>query len=141
MDIYLDTEFNGFGGELISIALVPKLGSPFYMAQAIGEFEAYEPWVAEHVVPVLGTALRAPAVLRASFQAWVSQHHDPDIFCDWHADAEYFCGLLAGVDYGTSLDFACCIHVLKTPPDAYVSAIPHNALSDAMALKEWCEKR
>lgn len=30
MKLFLDTEFNGWGGDLISMALVPAMGEPFY---------------------------------------------------------------------------------------------------------------
>ena len=44
--IYLDTEFNGFGGELISLALVePISGKTFYRVKQIPM--APHPWVAD----------------------------------------------------------------------------------------------
>ena len=55
MRYFLDTEFNGFGGALISLALVPEAegAPPFYAA-----LDCPEPteWVAAHVLPVLGIA-------------------------------------------------------------------------------------
>ena len=55
MRYFLDVEFNGFCGELISIALVPELdgAAPFYEALDCAK---PTPWVAEHVLPVLRTA-------------------------------------------------------------------------------------
>ena len=62
MRYFLDTEFNGFGGELISIALVPEYGDQeFY---AVLPLPAYlHPWVERHVIPYLGNvpqSLEAP---------------------------------------------------------------------------------
>ena len=135
MRLFLDTEFNGFGGELISMALVPEEGTAWY---EVCELPAViNPWVKEHVLP----ALRKPAiplnVMRSLFHIYISQFESPDVYCDWHADAEHFCRLLEGNDYGSSLDFACSLHVLKTPKGVPISADPHNALADALGLKVW----
>ena len=46
---FLDTEFNGFGGALLSLALVPEDGSEFYITLAFdGELNA---WVERNVLP------------------------------------------------------------------------------------------
>jgi hypothetical protein len=62
MRYFLDTEFNGFGGELISIALVPEVQSlaPFYEA-----IECTNPiaWVKDNVLPVLETRLVDPDII------------------------------------------------------------------------------
>jgi len=54
MRYFLDAEFNGFGGQLISLALVPEdpEAVPFYEALPCAE---PKPWVANHVLPVLQT--------------------------------------------------------------------------------------
>ena len=136
--LYLDTEFNGHGGELISLALVGEVGGiqhKFYEAtQFIGPVDA---WVAEHVLPKLGTVPLKSYIFRRNLHAFLSFYRDPEIICDWHADAEHFCRMLAGPDYASSMDFACRITILKTPPGYPVSKNPHNALADALALMEW----
>lgn len=76
-----------------------------------------------------------------SFHQFIQQFRNPDIVCDWHADAEHFCRMLAGSDYGSSLDFPCRLVILKTPPGQPISKRPHNALADAIALMEWNEQR
>ena len=52
MRYFLDVEFNGFGGDLISLALVPEdhTTEPFYEALPCADAV---PWVAGHVIPVL----------------------------------------------------------------------------------------
>jgi len=137
MRFYLDTEFNGHGGDLISMALVPIEGDPFYAAR---EFSGpLEEWVADNVMPKLGTRLLRKELFRAVFHAWATLNKDPEIICDWHADAEHFCRMLAGPDFGSSLDFGCTIKIIKTPPGEPVSETPHNALADARALMQWYE--
>ena len=53
MRYFLDTEFNGFGGVLISVALVPEHADDeeFYVSLPLPD--DVEPWVAQHVVPYL----------------------------------------------------------------------------------------
>jgi hypothetical protein len=133
---YLDTEFNGHGGKLISIALVSPMGPTFYGACQLPE--PTDAWVLQHVIPVLGAvATYSYMGLRQVFQGFIKQFSNPTIICDWHADAVHFLNMLEGPNYGTSLDFSCQIHVLKTPPGEPVSQIPHNALADARALMTW----
>src|SRR4051812_14489044 len=61
LDIFMDAEFNGFGGDLISIALVCADGQEWY---EVAEVPAEpHPFVVEHVLPVLGKAGSLCAVL------------------------------------------------------------------------------
>jgi hypothetical protein len=137
MKLFLDTEFNGFGGQLISIALAPEgNGSPFYEVLPLPE--VVNPWVKENVVPFLEKPWRSRDLVRRYFHQYLKQFRAPEIVCDWHADAEHFCALLAGDDYGSSLDFECTIRILKTPPGQPPKAkVPHNALYDAIAFRDW----
>ena len=50
MRIYIDTEFNEFKGELISMALVAEDGEEFYEVLHCANPKG---WVAEHVMPFL----------------------------------------------------------------------------------------
>jgi hypothetical protein len=147
MRFYLDTEFNGHGGELISMALVSEL---MHMGLGVnGSIEWYKarlikspivPFVAENVMPVLSTRQLSPEEFRSEFGTFISRYTNCEIICDWHTDAEHFCAMLAGRDYGSSLDFPCMIRILRTPPGAPApAAIPHNALQDARALRDWYE--
>ena len=135
--LFLDTEFNGFGGELISVALTDGKLHQFYMVVDI--LKPFEPWIAANVVPKLGIPQfsGSHAQVRDLFHKWITQFRNPEIICDWSADAEHFCRLLQGSDYGSSLDFACQIKIVKTPIGHPVSRMPHNALADAEALANW----
>lgn len=135
MKLYLDTEFNGHGGELISMAIVSAYGHSWYYA--CKPMFQIDPWVQEHVIPVLDTEYLNPAIFRLDFQRWIKDFSDPEIVCDWHADAKHFCDLMLGHDYEHSLDMPFTITVLKTPPGQPISKRPHNALADAIALREW----
>jgi hypothetical protein len=124
--LYLDTEFNGFGGELISLALVVPEELTFLdvFYEVCDWKQPTNPWVNEHVVPKLGKAPLHQRIFRECFHGWIRRFDGPEIICDWHADAEHFCRMLAGPDYGSSLDFACRITILRTPPGQH----PYPAL-------------
>lgn len=144
MRYYLDTEFNGFGGELISIALVREDGESVYFIFPEPE-RGYEPWVAENVVPILdavpdGAALKPYRVDRGiaalGLSNWLRNDPDPIIVTDWPDDIRYFCelaitgpGLMINVK---SLKFE--MHRVDAYPTALMGAIQHNAWWDAQAL-------
>lgn len=135
MRLYLDTEFNGFGGELISMALVSDGASEWY---EVCPTVVTEPWVRQHVVPVLGKEpMRSMALFRSSFHQFIRAFKHAEIICDWPADAVHFCTMLAGVDYGSSLELPFTLRVIITPPGQPVSKVPHNALEDARALRTY----
>jgi hypothetical protein len=145
--LYLDTEFNGFGGELLSMALVVERPSDIHW-YGYRDFrsldEAIDPWVAENVVPQLGWGTFAPfrslREMKNSFWAFIASYDSPEIICDWNEDAVHFCRMLQGEDYASSHDFAVRLTVLKTPPGQPVSNSPHNALEDAWALRDWHQR-
>lgn len=138
MRLYLDTEFNGHGGELISLALVSEGGDEFYAVLPLpGEVD---PWVARNVIPKLNSPPISAAKFRIILHNWLSprfKSDNPTIICDWPADAMHFCASLAGQDFESSLDFPCKIIILQTPPGQPVSLVPHYALEDARALRHW----
>ena len=51
MRYFLDTEYDGFGGTLLSLALVPEDGGEEFYVVIAGEAEV--PWVQRHVMPFL----------------------------------------------------------------------------------------
>ncbi|HEV2079389.1 MAG TPA: hypothetical protein VGR19_05775 [Allosphingosinicella sp.] len=145
MRYFLDTEFNGFGGELISLALVPERGDEeLYLVLPLPD--ELHPWVEKNVVPYLDTI---PAGFPGGRTTRESAAHEiahylapdpaPEIVADWPDDIAYFCALLVTApgdmaDVG-KLQFT----LLRTPgfSTAQASAVPHNALHDARALREF----
>ena len=51
MRYFLDTEYNGVGGALLSLALVPDNGDDFYLT--LRTDEPIAEWVEQHVIPYL----------------------------------------------------------------------------------------
>lgn len=133
---YLDTEFNGHGGELISMAIVSPTGFAWHSAKEV--VAQIDPWVSKNVMPKLTCRQLSHDAFRRSFlEGFIYKVENPKIFCDWHADAAHFLHLLSGADYQSSIDFPCEITILKTPPGYPVSKNPHNAYDDAVALMQW----
>jgi hypothetical protein len=136
----LDTEFNGFGGELISMALVADKGDwVWYAAKQLCNplRPSYDAWVAENVLPKLATSQLPPKMFRASFAEFITFFDRPEIICDWHTDVIHFCKLLEGDSFEESIPFEGKFVIIQTPPGEPKPEIPHNALSDAKALRDW----
>ena len=133
MAIYLDTEFNGFGGNLISIGLVSNhTGKEFYGVLPLPE--KIHPWVQEHVLPYLLGDSEPWHNLSFRLYQYLKYHEGEEIIADWPADLEHLLGLLyqdGGMSYNLELDLKL-IQSGKLNPE-----FPHNALSDAKALMHW----
>lgn len=135
--LYLDTEFNGFGGELISMALVSPSGHKWYAAKKLVRDPEVNDWVAANVIPKLETEQLDLEEFKRSFRKFIGWFDNPTIICDWHQDALHFCELLGGDSHDRQMNFACSIRLVQPPPDKPKSENPHNALADAIGLMEW----
>lgn len=146
MKFYLDCEFDGWMGALISMALVSEDGHEFYWC---ADTVAMDSWVRENIVPIIeceGATTTWQACLATGlelFLATAAVHTNAHIIVDWPDDVAYFCrAMITGP--GTRIN---------TPPltfevtrvDAYPTtlegAVQHNALWDARALKHSLEKQ
>lgn len=136
MRYFLDAEFNGFGGELIAIALVPEddRQPAFYGAQAC---PAPTPWVAEHVLPVLDTPPLTHAELVDAFAAYLIDDPDPLLVADWPEDIAHAARLLVTGPGRMKPVRSIRFELVDRELLFYTSesATPHNALSDARALR------
>jgi len=141
---FLDTEFNSFGGALLSLALVPEDGGEEYYATLDWSGEL-DPWVERNVVPYLDTVpdgLVGPRLSRADAAAALAHYLAPDpapeLIADWPEDIAQLSmllltgpGLMAPVP---PLTFR--LLTLGNWSAAENSAVPHNALHDARALRD-----
>ncbi len=136
MRYFLDTEFNGFGGELISIALVPEDAAlaPFYAAIPIAEPTA---WVRANALPVLDAEPQPRDIVRDLFAAYLMNDPAPLLVADWPEDIALAARLLISrpgyMKPVRSLRFELVDPDIIGPMVA--SAVPHNALHDAQALR------
>lgn len=134
MKLWIDTEFNGFQGHLISMALVDENDQYFYE-----ELNCPNPvpWVYEHVMSKLSQSPIDFTVFQKKLSLFLNKYENIEIIADWPEDIEHFCkALITGP--GKSL---------KTPPanmriisfsknTSQVSKVPHHALHDAFAIKK-----
>jgi hypothetical protein len=142
-NLFLDSEFNGLHGELISMALVSDDHAEWYQTVAIRG--RYDPWVAENVIPYLSATFTSYTreradheELAASLDAFLSNFDNPEIIADWPADFEHFSNLLTiiGASGGFKEAYACTMKLINVPGQLKPE-VPHNALSDARALRDW----
>lgn len=130
--IFVDCEFNGFGGELISMALVCEDGNEFY--GVIQHPKVWDKWVYENVYPVLALKPCGIEAFRVEFKRFLSQYENPIICADWYTDLVHFFSMMAGEDHTHSFEYPCKAELVLI--DSYDSEVPHNALSDARAISE-----
>ncbi len=140
MRYYIDTEFNGTGGQLLSIALVRQDGEHFY--EVLHAHELVVPWVKEHVVPHFGkNPVERIAAVKA-MQKFLRRDKGPHVFiADWPEDLVHFNTMLLR-DHGRRndpLQYACLLLNLPGFDTALASRTPHNALEDARALAHYVE--
>ena len=143
MRYFLDTEFDGFGGRLISLALVPEDGAEELYLVIRGDVT--DPWVQRHVMPFIDhvpEALKCPPLerLEAAEAVWHWLEHDasPEIIADWPEDLAQFSMLLV-IGPGKMVPVPPLILRFAALPGfstAVNSAVPHNALHDARALRD-----
>lgn len=143
MRYFLDTEYNGIGGALLSLALVPDDGEELYLTFKTDE----EPvdWVERNVVPYLDMVpheLMWPRLSRTDAQVALERYlrHDEDIVivADWPEDVAQFCNLMI-TNPGDMIevrDVTFRLLPLTNFSTAHNSKVPHNALHDARALRD-----
>lgn len=139
MRYFLDTEFNGHEGELISLALVSESGKELYMACACWK---PVPWVAENVMPIVACEGALPLVTMPDrfgghIASFLRDDTLPFIISDWPSDIAHFCRAMI-VGPGQMVDVrSIAFEVMRV--DAYPTTLPgavqHNALWDARALR------
>ena len=136
MNIYIDTEFNDFGGELISLAMVDETGREFY---AVLNCQNPTPWVAENVIPALGQRFASLRMLQTRMEAWLAAYPSVHIVADWPEDIAHFCrALITGP--GMRMDTPPLTLEVRRDLSSEASSIPHNALEDARAIWRAAQK-
>jgi len=132
MNLYIDCEYNDFQGPLISMALVAEDGREWY---GVLPCPHPSPWVAEHVIPILGQKPESMESFQIRLEGWLLQFDSIHVIADWPEDIAHFCKALI-------TDPGCRIH---TPPltlevkrllEASPSENPHNALEDARGIRK-----
>ena len=155
MRYFLDTEYNGWRGELLSLALVPEDGGEeFYVT--LDWPGPVQLWVQENVIPYLDMvpeALLSPRLMAqdaaGELSQWLIREQEAHFFgrnesgrievlADWPEDISQMCSLLT-IGPGLTVDVPpLTFRLLRIPgfSTAANSRVPHNALHDARALRD-----
>ena len=142
MRYFLDTEFNGFGGELLSVGLAAEAGEDWYVALPLPA--QVHPWVARHVVPYLFHVPREHdnrldrITAAHDLARYLAADRDPVLVADWPEDIGLVARLLMTAETDVVDLPRLGFDYVRTPgfATAHASKVPHNALHDARALRE-----
>lgn len=141
MKYYLDTEFNGFLGELISLAMVAEDGRELYLSN-IDRLENNVEWVRDNVIPILTVPGAEPLCsnleqISHDIGKFLAHDSHPHIVVDWPDDIKYFCeAIITGPGEMIAvprLEFE--LVRVDAYPTKLLGAVQHNALWDARALQ------
>jgi hypothetical protein len=130
MTLYIDCEFNGFLGELVSMALIDTNGNIWYEV-----LECFNPtdWMALNVIPVLNKKPIGVEEFQSSLADFLKQYSSIHLVADWCEDITHFCQTLI-LAPGKCIDIPSWTMEVRRDIDA-PSMIPHNALEDAKAIR------
>jgi len=143
MRYFVDTEYNGWGGALLSLALVPEDGEELYLT--LDWDGPLEEWVERNVIPYLDMVpeqLVSPRMSRADAARTIAHYlagdPDPLIVADWPEDLALLNALLV-TGPGVMAEIprlSFRFEALACFSTAANSKVPHNALHDARALRD-----
>lgn len=134
--LFLDCEFNGFHGKLMSMALVPENDKlpEFYKELEIKD--QLDPWVRENVVPHMFLKPVSYKDFQNALANYLREIGQCTIVADWPDDIRYFCeSLITGPGQCLAI-----LHNINFELDFginYQSEVPHNALHDARAIRDF----
>ena len=148
--LFLDCEFTNFGGDLISLALVPEVGTGHcYIVLDSDQYGWPSPFVKQHILTNLqvdltdhGRTLTREVAARhvANYlHAHVKGDEALKVMADWPEDLSHFLRLF-GLGDGRTINIpAIDLEYRRIPGFATAthSSSPHNALFDAVSLREF----
>ncbi len=132
--LYVDTEFNGFAGELISLGIFEPLSlSTFYSLVKVPENP--HPWVLEHVLSKTeGEEVLGEELTRKSLWDFTKSFDNVVFVADWPEDLGHVAMLMCGPDgFRPSIQFE--MKLIKSRHQQLTN--PHHALADARDLGTW----
>ena len=134
MRLFIDTEFNGFGGVLLSMALVCEDGRHWY--EVLDQPGVpIDPWVKTNVIPHLGKEALDVGAFRASLFSFIRQFDRPIIVADWPSDLVCFYEVMLGSDHTETVMLECSAELVEIDIEGK-SETPHNALADAFSIRD-----
>lgn len=145
--MFLDCEFNGHNGRLISMAMVSNLtGKEFYEVLHIPHDEYIHPWVITNVMPILNKPAISEEEFRSKFTDYMLKHSGEPVVADSPADFRYLLDYMHQIDEKNRYRYLSIeLIMMFVVPDRtkYWPHNPqeHNALSDAKTLLAWYDWR
>lgn len=137
MEVFIDCEWNGPGGALISLALVTMDNQELYHAFPMNEQAT--PWVGANVIPRIVAADHVSILplhrLPHAIAEFLAPYEAVHLIADWPEDIERFCRALI-IGPGKRVATPPMTMEFRRDLDAEQSCLPHNALADARALKD-----
>ena len=131
MKLWLDTEFNGWEGELVSMGITSQDGKEFYEVLECSNPVA---WVKENVVPLLLKDSISKGLFTKKLEQYLSQWDSVEVIADWPRDLElFYSSLLVGNGWMISVPKQLSTKLVRGLDTQ--SSLPHNAIEDARALK------
>ena len=133
-DVFIDCEFDGFKGELISMGLYVSDENYLYI---VLKDTASDPWVQKNVIPYLehervNSRDEALYLVEQFFEnLWFD---DVRVIADWWADIKHLCDFIE-YDGGMCLDIESLDFVVMRRLTCDKCRVPHNAIYDAEALR------
>lgn len=142
---YIDCEFDGHNGPLISFGIVRGDGDGMHICVTDAP-APNDPWVAENIIPILHSheAPKAAHVPLNSvgrvLRAFIGDCAEPTIIADSPVDIGRFCQAIStGIDgRWASAEYSMMrfeVHNVDCWPNDLPGAVQHNAWWDAMALR------
>lgn len=138
---FLDTEFNGMGGQLLTLAMVCEDGRELYAASPRW-LDPIVDWVRENVISVMSVSGAMPKYVEPhkfgeEIYEFLKDDPMPSIMADWPDDIAYFCkAMIVGPGKVINLPRLQFHWVQIDPyPTSLPGAVQHNALWDARALR------
>lgn len=133
----LDCEWNGYGGDLISMALV-EVGPRSRMFYEVLACDKPEGWVRENVIPRLGKNPVSLYDMRVKLEMFLVMWDKVEIVADWPEDIARFCDLVI-TGPGTRIKLPeLSFRIVFEDAE---SANPHNALADANAIADFVRRK
>ena len=130
-DIYIDTEFNGFMGDLTSMALVVDEKKYFYEVVNLKPGVFIDEWVKENVMPILNKKAVTFMTFQNRLHTFLAQFDAVNIIADWHEDIAHFCNVLT-TGPGERIPTPKLFFEIKRNLGRVPSELHHNALADAI---------
>lgn len=135
MRAFIDCEFNGSHGELISMGIISEDGVRVFYE--VVEHGTPNEWVQEHVLPILNKQPISLPAFKEKLKKFLDCLPKLTLIADHAADLYYFTQVIMGKDGWMMVDYPVEL-IIDPGISAKKSTLPHNALEDAKALRnDW----